>query len=89
MLRSSDFDPQVLVCGNVRSASELITHTVLSEPGTRAIVVACLPASAKPKYTTDTLDTIGIKITTGPHRGHYGWVSSDDVRGSHTAATSQ
>jgi hypothetical protein len=91
VLRSSDFDPDVLVwdarqraidyaAGNVHDASDVLTHTVLSRPGTRAVVVACLPASARPKYTSDVLDTIGVKITSGPYRGRYGWVTSDDVR---------
>jgi hypothetical protein len=92
MLRSSDFDPDVLVwdsrqrsidyaSGNVHSAVDVINHTLLSRPGTRAIVVACAPGTVKPKYTTESLDTIGVKILTGPHRGRYGWVTSDDVRG--------
>lgn len=91
VLRSSDFDPDVLVwdtrqraidyaAGNVRDATEVLTHTVLSRPGTRAVVTACLPASARPKYTADVLDTIGVKITSGPYHGRYGWVTSDDVR---------
>jgi hypothetical protein len=97
MLRSSDFDPDVLVWdsrqraidyagGNVRSATELLSHTLLAKPGTRAIVVSCAPGTAKPKYTSDIFDTVGIKVTTGPQRGHYGWVTSDDVRGVHMAA---
>jgi len=95
MLRSSDFDPDVLVWdsrqraieyaeGNLRNATELLDHTLLSRPGTHAVVTACLPGTAKPKYTSETLDSIGVKITTGPHRGRYGWVSSDDVRGAHS-----
>ncbi len=91
VLRSSDFDPDVLVwdarqraidyaAGNVHSATDVLTHTILSRPGTRAVVTACLPASARPKYTSDVLDTVGVKITSGPYRGRYGWVTSDDVR---------
>ena len=90
VLRSSDFDPDVLVwdsrqraidyvSGNMKSTSELLTHTVLSKPGTRAVVVACDPASSKPRYSVLAEDTIGIKITTGPNRGRYGWVSSGDI----------
>jgi hypothetical protein len=96
VLRSSDFDPDVLVWdshqraidyagGNVRNASDVLNHTLLSQPGTRAVVTACLPATAKPKYAADVLDTVGVKITAGPLRGRYGWVTSDDVRNSHTA----
>jgi len=97
ILRSSDFDPDVLVWdsrqraidyvdGNIKSANEVITHTLLSQPGTHAVVVACDPASAKPRYTSLVLDTIGIKITSGPNRGRYGWVSSGDA---HNGATAQ
>ena len=97
MLHSSDFDPDVLVWdsrqraidyvgGNVHSASDVLTHTLLSTPGTHAIVIACHAATARPKYSSDVLDTVGVKITTGPQRGRYGWVTSDDVRGAHTAS---
>jgi hypothetical protein len=94
MLRSSDFDPDVLVwdsrqraidyaAGNVRSANDLMVHTLLARPGTRAIVIACQPSTVRPKYTDDVLDTVGVKITSGPHRGRFGWVTSDDVRSGH------
>jgi hypothetical protein len=97
VLRSSDFDPDVLVwdsrqraidyvAGNIKNAGEVISHTLLSKPGTHAVVVACDSASSKPRYSPVVEDTIGIKITTGPYRGRYGWVSSGDA---HTAATAQ
>jgi hypothetical protein len=93
MLRSSDFDPDVLVwdsrqraidyvSGNIKSTAEVLTHTVLSKPGTKALVVACDPGSSKPRYSTVAEDTVGIKITTGPHKGRYGWVSSGDAHGA-------
>jgi len=93
VLRSSDFDPDVLVwdtrqraidyvSGNIRSTSEVLVHTLLSKPGTRAIVTACDPGSAKPRYSAELLDTVGVKITTGPNRGRYGWVSSGDAHGN-------
>jgi hypothetical protein len=96
-LRSSDFDPDVLVwdsrqraidyvAGSIKNTNEVITHTVLSKPGTHAIVIACDPGSSKPRYSPLSEDTIGIKITTGPNRGRYGWVSSGDA---HTDATAQ
>jgi hypothetical protein len=97
ILRSSDFDPDVLVwdsrqreieyvSGNIKNAGEVLSHTLLSAPGTRAVVVACDPASSKPRYAPAAEDTIGIKITSGPNRGRYGWVSSDDA---HPATTAQ
>jgi hypothetical protein len=90
ILRSSDFDPDVLVwdsrqraidyvSGNIKSTSEVLTHTVLSKPGTHATVIACDPGSSKPRYSSLSEDTIGIKITSGPNRGRYGWVSSGDA----------
>jgi hypothetical protein len=96
MLRSSDFDPDVLVWdsrqraidyagGNVHNATELLSHTMLSRPGTRAVVTACLSGTVKPKYTSGSLDTVGVKITNGPLRGRYGWVSSDDIHDGHTS----
>jgi hypothetical protein len=96
ILRSSDFDPDVLVwdsrdraidygSGNVHSASDVLSHTLLSKPGTRAIVVACAAATVRVKYANETLDTVGVKIVSGPHRGRYGWVTSDDLHGLRTA----
>jgi hypothetical protein len=96
VLRSSDFDPDVLVwdsrqraidyvSGNIKNTGEVLTHTVLSKPGTHAVVTACDPGSSKPRYSTLAEDTIGIKITSGPNRGHYGWVSSGDAHGAATA----
>lgn len=97
VLRSSDFDPDVLVWdsrqraieyvnGNITSTSEVLTHTVLSKSGTHAVVVTCDPGSSKPRYSNLALDTVGIKITSGPNRGRYGWVSSGDA---HSGATAQ
>jgi hypothetical protein len=93
MLRSSDFDPNVLVwdsrqraieyvSGEIRSESEVLVHTLLSKPGTHAIVTACDPGSSKPRYSSIAEDTIGIKITNGPYKGRYGWVSSGDTHGT-------
>ena len=97
MLRSSDFDPDVLVwdsrqraidyvSGNMKSTSEVLTHTLLSKPGTHAVVIACDAGSSKPRFAALAEDTVGIKITSGPNRGRYGWVSSGDV---HTGSTAQ
>ncbi len=91
MLRSSDFDPDVLVWdsrqraiayagGLVKSADELLAHTVVSSPGTKALVLACDPGSSRPKYATSAQDTVGLRLTSGPHKGHYGWVASGDIR---------
>ncbi len=98
ILRSSDFDPDVLVwdsrqhaieyvSGGIKSTAVVLTHTVLSKPGTHAIVIACDPGSSRPRYSALAEDTIGIKITSGPNRGHYGWISSGDAHSRATAAS--
>lgn len=97
MLRSSDFDPDVLVwdsrqrvidytAGSIRNASDVLGHTLLSKSGTRAIVVACDAGSVKPSYAAGPQDAVGIKITSGPHRGRYGWVASGDAHAGVTAS---
>jgi hypothetical protein len=70
------------VSGEIRSESEVLVHTLLSKPGTHAIVTACDPGSSKPRYSSIAEDTIGIKITNGPYKGRYGWVSSGDTHGT-------
>ncbi len=96
VLRSSDFDPDVLVwdsrqraidyvSGAMKNTSDVLTHTVLSKSGTHAIVVACDPLSSKPRYSSVAQDTVGVKLTSGPNRGHYGWVSSGDAHSGVTA----
>jgi hypothetical protein len=59
---------------------------VLSKSGTHAIVVGCDPSSSKPRYSSAVQDTVGIKLTSGPNPGRYGWVSSGDA---HSAVTAQ
>jgi hypothetical protein len=65
----------------MKSKNEVLIHTVLSKPGTRAVVIACDPGSSKPRYSALAEDAVGIKITNGPNRGRYGWVSSGDAHG--------
>jgi hypothetical protein len=62
--------------GNTRA---IFAHTLLAEPGTQAMVVACYPAVAHPKFSTGDEDAIGVKIMSGPHRGRYDWVLSSDI----------
>jgi len=59
---------------------------VLAEPGTQAMVVACYPSVAHPKFSTGDEDAIGVKIMSGPHRVRYGWVLSSDIHLSHGPA---
>jgi hypothetical protein len=91
LLESIDSDPDVFVwdsrsrlieyaAGNFDKASQVMAHTVLTPPGTHAIVTMCVPATVKPAYYSYTYDAVGIKITSGPYRNRWGWVSSEDVR---------
>jgi len=90
VLMSSELDPSVFIFdthqragdwagGFYKSASELMSHTTISPPGTRAIVIACIHGAAQTKFRKDPLDVIGLRIVSGPDRGHYGWVTADDV----------
>ncbi|HEX3467941.1 MAG TPA: hypothetical protein VHT05_07685 [Candidatus Elarobacter sp.] len=89
-LKSAELDPDVFVWdakqrvvdyagGYWRDTSDVLTHTVLAKPGTRAVVVQCTAGVVHQKYSPDTGDAIGIRLTTGPNKGHYGWVTSEDV----------
>jgi hypothetical protein len=62
--------------GNTRA---IFAHTRLAEPGTKAVVIACYPGVAHPKFSSGDEDAIGVKIMSGPYRGRYGWVLSSDI----------
>jgi len=96
MLRSDPADPDVIVWdsrerlvayveGHWNSSQEVLTHTVLAVPGTHAQVVACYPGIARLKYGNGQRNAVGVRLTSGPFRGHYGWVISSDVHIAHTA----
>ena len=89
-LKSTDLDPDVFVwdakqrvveyAGGVwRDTHDVLTHTVLAKPGTRAVVIQCTAGAVHTKYGTDLYDAIGIRLTNGPNKGRYGWVTSEDV----------
>jgi len=89
-LKSVELDPDVFVWdakqrvveyagGYWRDTNDVLTHTVLAKPGTRAVVVQCTAGVVRQKYSTDTRDAIGIRLLSGPNKGHYGWVTSEDV----------
>jgi hypothetical protein len=91
VLKSADIDPDVFVwdskqrvvdysAGFWGSTREVLVHSVLAKPGTRAIVVQCDPGIVKPKYVAEVLDAVGVRLTNGPNKGHYGWVTSLDFR---------
>jgi hypothetical protein len=96
MLKSDPADPDVIVWdsrerlvayveGHWNSSQEVMTHTVLAEPGTHAQVVACYPGIARLKYGNGQRNAVGVRLTSGAFRGHYGWVISSDVHIARTA----
>jgi hypothetical protein len=91
ILKSEEIDPDVFVwdskqrvidyaAGSWRDTRDVLEHSLLAKPGTRALVVQCDPGVVKPKYVADPLDAVGIRLTSGPNKGRYGWVTSQDLR---------
>lgn len=98
VLKSKTIDPNVFVWDRkelmVAYASGLwpgpktvLQHALLSSPGTIGVAVECDSDAIRPKNAMTTQDAIAIRITNGPHRGHYGWVASDDVHVLRPAGT--
>lgn len=90
MLKSPDIDPDVLVwdakeravdyaSGHWRDAHDVMNHTVLAKPGTRAETVQCEPSVVRFKYEASAFDAVGVRLLSGPNHGRYGWVTSRDV----------
>ena len=90
MLASDAIDPDVFVWdskerliewtgGRWGSSREVLTHTTLAVPGTRAVVVSCHPGVARRKYSNIDQDAVGIRLISGQYRGRYGWVLSSDA----------
>ena len=88
-LKSADLDPDVFVwdtkqrvmdyaTGSWGDSHEVVAHTVLAKPGTRAVIVQCQPGVVR-KEGADLRDAVGIRLTSGPSKGRYGWVTSEDV----------
>ncbi len=97
VLKSADIDPDVFVWDSKQrvvnyaggfwgSTRDVLVHSVLAKPGTRAVIVQCDPGIVKPKYVSETLDAVGVRLTNGPNKGHYGWVTSQDFRVTMRAA---
>jgi hypothetical protein len=90
VLESDAVDPEVFLwdsktrlvdyaAGLWNSTQAIFRHTVLAEPGTHAVVITCIPAMAHPRFSTGIEDVVGVRVTTGPYRGRYGWVLSSDA----------
>jgi hypothetical protein len=57
---------------------DVFSHTLLANSGTRAVVVECAPGVVPSSEVQ--LDAVGVRIVSGPNRGRYGWVTTDDIR---------
>ncbi len=90
VLSSDASDPDVFVwdsrdrmasyaSGSWSNTHAIFSHTVLAEPGTRALVVSCVPGAAHPKFALGDVDAVGVKLTSGPYRGRFGWVLASDA----------
>jgi hypothetical protein len=60
---------QRFAAGKWTSTTSVMASTTLLPPGTKAIVDQC----------ADAHSLVGIKLTSGPHRGMYGWVRLSDT----------
>jgi hypothetical protein len=98
LLKSNRLDPDVFVwdarlrlvnyaAGEWKNTQDVLDHTLLSKPGTRAIVIACEPQVIRFRYEQPIQDAVGLKIVSGPQHGRYGWVASDDTHMLTTAAS--
>jgi hypothetical protein len=58
----------------------LLPHARLASPGTRALVLACVPRYIHPKYRSTLDDAVFIKLLGGKYRGQTGWVMASDLR---------
>lgn len=91
VLVSNSYDPDVLLwdsrqrlmdyaAGSWDVAKVLLPHALLARAGTRAVVTSCQVNVVHPKYRLAPLDAVGVKVTSGPYKGRYVWVLSDDLR---------
>jgi hypothetical protein len=99
VLESDEVDPDVFLWdsrtrlidyaeGNWGDTRAIFAHTVLAEPGTLALVIACFPGVAHPRFSNGDEDAIGVKVVNGRYRGRYGWVLSSDTHAIRTAGQS-
>lgn len=90
MLKSTDLDPDVFVwdsrervieyaAGYWRNTHDVLAHSLLAKPGTRARVISCVAGVVHSKYASERQDAVGVRLVNGPSRGRYGWVTSEDV----------
>jgi hypothetical protein len=89
-LYSSSEDPDVLAwdsrlrlrdyhAASFDEAEQLLPHATFESQGTRATVVACVPAFVISRLLGSPEDAVGVIIISGPDRGHGRWVLGSDV----------
>lgn len=69
--------------GTYDVAKALLPHAWVVPPGTRAVVIACVPGFVHPKYRNAVVDAVGIVMLGGPYRGRSGWITAEDLRRMH------
>jgi hypothetical protein len=90
VLKSNTVDPDVFVwdrkalmisyaSGVWPGTRDVLQHTLLTSPGTTAIVAACEVAAIRPSLFPSVQDAVAIRLMSGPYRGRYGWVASNDI----------
>lgn len=90
VLKANDLDPDVFVwdsrtravdyaAGNWRDTKDVVAHSLLAKPGTRATIVRCYAGAVTSKYANALEDLVAVRVISGPGRGRYGWVTSEDV----------
>jgi hypothetical protein len=57
----------------------IFDHTLLEKPGTRGYIVSCRPHELHVRYTPASRDAVGVRLSSGPDRGRYGWANEEDV----------
>jgi hypothetical protein len=89
-LKSADIDPDVFVWdarqrvidyvgGYWHGTGDVLAHTLLAKPGTRATVIQCAAGVIHSRFLNELQDAVGLRILSGPNRGRYGWVTGEDV----------
>lgn len=91
VLYSTADDPSVLLwdsrarlrsyyAASFDEAQAMLPHALLVAPGTRAIVISCVPGYVESPLFAAPDDAIGITISSGPQRGSTRWALGSDVR---------
>lgn len=93
VLLSNAFNPDVLLwdsrqrlldyaAGDWNIKRVLLPHAFLIRAGTRALVITCEFNAVHAKYRLAPLDAAGVKMTSGPYKGRFGWLMADDLHGA-------